>query len=142
MNNENYFETKDGHKLFYNLVVALSSINDIECYVKVGKDLSDYYILDEEEKEDFYKKYNEWLNLPKESTIFILRNGCTPLIFLVSQSYFVIDGENKTIEIRSPTLCLNIKQKIYKNNEDRDLEFEKIQEFILSGRKKLVLDWR
>ena len=135
MNNENYFETKDGNKIFY---ILCKSIVEDEVYCS---HLSYPFAVGSEIKE-FHKAYNEWLSLPKEPTIFILRNGCTPLIFLVSQSYFVIDGENKTIEIRSPTLCLNIKQKIYKNNEDRDLEFEKIQEFILSGRKKLVLDWR
>lgn len=135
--NENYFETKEGSRIFYNLVCYVS-----DNFVTAFDDQLEFS--DKNEKSFFIECYDEWLNLPKEPTIFLLRyKNETPIaISDFRKNKFEIHKDGSIYRIIAFVEGHEYFDKFYASDTECERCFNEINEFILSGRKKLVLDWR
>lgn len=137
---EQIFELDYIHNIpFENVSVCKKNVNDFDITMKCGKVIK----IGGDIQTQFIKEYNEWLLLPKEPTIIILF-GCTETPVTTSPKDLFIklsdDKQSLILYLQNGTHYVH-KTVLFQDKLSALDELNNITEFIISGNKKLILDW-
>lgn len=137
--NDQIFRT-DGQNITFNSVRFYKI-----CSERISVEIDTKYPIDLDKTtgEEFIKQYNEWLLLPKEPTIIIkFDESETPIISDVKDIFFKIENIKDTISVTIQNGVHYVNKTVYFKDSQQALENLKIvQDFIISGNKRLVLNW-